>query len=168
MSSVTSCRRTTDSDQTVIFDSGYSGSGARSDSDTRVRGGPCEGEIPPDLDDDIVVSGTRVPDRFRRHVQGSHVLLAACAPHERAHETKSSGAFTGALLRALDGANTAELTYDGLMERMETLTRYVPFESLQGFCNTRLDKPHSGKATTGAGSSSTGRLPTRSLYWRRL
>jgi hypothetical protein len=58
--------------------------------------------------------------------------LAACAPHERAHETQSSGAFTGALLRALKGANTAELTYEGLIERMETLTTYVPFESLQG------------------------------------
>ena len=122
--------RKPDSHQTVIFDSCHSGSGTRSESDTRIRGGPHEGEIPANLDDDIVDSGTRgarVPDKFRHHGLRSHVLLAACAPHERAHETRSSGAFTGALLKALEGANTAELTYDGLIKRMETLATYALF-----------------------------------------
>ena len=119
----------------MIFDSCHSGSGTRSESDTRVRGGPYEGEIPLDLDDDIVIPstrGARVPDKFRHHGLRSHVLLAACAPHELAHEKKSSGAFTGALLKALNGANTAELTYQSWIDRMETLPTYVPLESLQG------------------------------------
>jgi hypothetical protein len=114
----------------VIFDSCHSGSGTRSESDSRVRGGPYEGEIPPDLDDDIV-RGTNF-EKFRHHgLVRSHVLLAACALQERAYETKSSGAFTRALLRALNGANTAELTYEGLIDRMDALTRYAHFESLQ-------------------------------------
>ncbi|KAJ2923933.1 hypothetical protein H1R20_g13173, partial [Candolleomyces eurysporus] len=116
---------------TVILDSCHSGSGTRSGSDIRVRGGPCEGDIPEDLDDHLVKKesshrGARVPDKFRHHGLRSHVLLAACAPHERAHEVKTSGAFTDALLGALKGANTAELTYEGLIERMETLTSQTP------------------------------------------
>ncbi|RXW18479.1 hypothetical protein EST38_g7377 [Candolleomyces aberdarensis] len=121
-----------DLDQTVIFDSCHSGSGTRSESDrdTRVRGGPHEGDVPPDLDDDIVRStgstrGIRVPDKFRHHGLRSHVLLAACAPHEQAHESGSSGAFTKTLLGALNGANTTQLTYEGLIERMETLKTKV-------------------------------------------
>ncbi|KAJ2925983.1 hypothetical protein H1R20_g11114, partial [Candolleomyces eurysporus] len=115
---------------TVIFDSCHSGSGTRSESGTRVRGGPHEGDVPADLDDDIVLStgstrGTRVPDKFRHHGLRSHVLLAACAPHEQAHESGSSGAFTKTLLGALNGANTTELTYEGLIERMESLKTKV-------------------------------------------
>ncbi|KAJ2921615.1 hypothetical protein H1R20_g15478, partial [Candolleomyces eurysporus] len=115
---------------TVIFDSCHSGSGTRSESGTRVRGGPHEGDVPADLDDEIVLStdstrGTRVPDKFRHHGLRSHVLLAACAPHEQAHESGSSGAFTKTLLGALRGANTTELTYEGLIERMESLKTKV-------------------------------------------
>jgi hypothetical protein len=121
----------------VIFDSCYSGSGTRS-GDTRIRGGLCAGEIPDDLDDDIVraasthvltassTRGARVLNKFRHHGLRSHVLLAACAPDEPALEHKTSGAFTGALLKALHGVNTAELTYEGLIERMDKLKTYVP------------------------------------------
>jgi hypothetical protein len=153
----------------VIFDSCHSGSGTRSGSDTRVRGGPYEGEIPDNLDDDIVLPrtrGARVPDKFRHHGLQSHILLAACASHELAHENRNSGAFTAALLKALKGVDTAELTYEGLIERMDKLKTYVPRPPLQGHIfKERADSRLSVKATTGAGSSSTGRLPTPNLFW---
>ncbi|KAJ2914905.1 hypothetical protein MD484_g5508, partial [Candolleomyces efflorescens] len=115
---------------TVIFDCCHSGSGTRSrDDTTRVRGGPYHGQLPADLDDDIVLfgtQGTRVPDKIRHHGIRSHVLLVAYSPHELAYETNSSGAFTRALLRALHGTNTAELTYRSLIERMEPLRGQTP------------------------------------------
>ncbi|RXW18480.1 hypothetical protein EST38_g7376 [Candolleomyces aberdarensis] len=123
---------------TVILDCCHSGSGTRSDSDTRIRGGPCEGEIPANLDEDLKPAdlgedpelprtrGAQVKPKFEHHGLRSHVLLAACAPHEFAHENGSSGAFTVALLKALNGVNTAELTYEGLMERMDKLQTQTP------------------------------------------
>ncbi|KAJ2921616.1 hypothetical protein H1R20_g15479, partial [Candolleomyces eurysporus] len=118
---------------TVILDCCHSGSGTRSDSDTRIRGGPCEGEVPANLDEDLKPAdpdedlelprtrGAQIKPKFEHYGLRSHVLLAACAPHEFAHENGSSGAFTVALLKALNGVNTAELTYQGLMERMDKL-----------------------------------------------
>ncbi|RXW14955.1 hypothetical protein EST38_g10900 [Candolleomyces aberdarensis] len=152
---------------TVILDSCHSGSGTRSDSDTRVRGGPCEVDIPAELDEDLVLQvpshrGARVPDKFRHHGLRSHVLLAACAPHERAHEVKTSGAFTEALLGALKGANTAELTYEGLIERMEILPSKVA--NTKPVLNATLKKIKNKLELTIAGAGAIHGISTGSEF----
>ncbi|RXW24459.1 hypothetical protein EST38_g1392 [Candolleomyces aberdarensis] len=118
---------------TVIFDSCHSGPGTRSKLYARVRGGPHDADIPADLDDDIVLPSTRKAqvNKVRHHGLESHVLLAACAPHDFAHENRSSGAFTRALLRALHGINPTELTYEDLIGSIENLQTYVSLEHPQ-------------------------------------
>ncbi|RXW18477.1 hypothetical protein EST38_g7375 [Candolleomyces aberdarensis] len=117
---------------TVILDCCHSGSGTRSDSDTRVRGGLRVEAIPPNLDQDLFgndnTRGVGVRYKFRHHGLSSHVLLAACAPNEEAKEHGSSGAFTRALLKVLDQDNvdTAEMTYKDLIDSIELLPGQTP------------------------------------------
>ncbi|KAJ2933868.1 hypothetical protein H1R20_g3229, partial [Candolleomyces eurysporus] len=117
---------------TVILDCCHSGSGTRSDSDTRVRGGLRVGAIPPNLDEDLFdndnARGAGIRYKFRHHGLSSHVLLAACAPNEEAREHGTSGAFTRALLKVLDkdSVNTAEMTYKDLIDSIEVLPGQTP------------------------------------------
>ncbi|KAF5326404.1 hypothetical protein D9611_000943 [Ephemerocybe angulata] len=127
---------------TVIFDSCHSGSGTRSDEgDSQTRGGYYSSEVPADLDEGLFSSaggtrGARVSERFRHHGLRSHVLLAACAQHEEAREEKDSGDFTRVLLKALSGVATTEITYEDLMQRMESLTKQTP--QCEGFFRSRF------------------------------
>lgn len=118
---------------TVIFDCCHSGSGTRSDEgDSQTRGGDYMGKLPADLDKNILSEssngnrGVSVPHNFRHHGLRSHILLAACAPHEVAREEKEAGHFTRVLLKALSGVSTTEITYEDLLQRMDKLVNQTP------------------------------------------
>ncbi|RXW15391.1 hypothetical protein EST38_g10463 [Candolleomyces aberdarensis] len=125
---------------TVVFDSCSSDYGSQLRSEVRVRGiGLQERELPADLDEDLVLPstvGSRALHNFQRRGSRSHVFLSACALHERASEIKSTGTFTRAFLRALKGTNTAEVTYEGLIERMGNLPLQTP--QCEGYYRTRF------------------------------
>lgn len=111
----------------MIFDCCHSGSGTRSDGESRVRGIDTDVPVADDLDENLFASsddghrGMRVSNKFRSHGLQSHVLLAACAPHQTAVEEKDSGNFTRILLKALVGTSTTEITYEDLIVRMDIL-----------------------------------------------
>ncbi|PVF95476.1 hypothetical protein CPB86DRAFT_711190, partial [Serendipita vermifera] len=87
----------------VIFDCCHSGSGTRDE-----------------------FRSTEVPKGFEFHGDGSHVLLAACAPEQSAREIGDRGAFTQELLRTIKALGTQNLTYDLLIKRLSPLPSQNP------------------------------------------
>ncbi|PVF95475.1 hypothetical protein CPB86DRAFT_711236 [Serendipita vermifera] len=114
----------------VIFDCCHSGSGTR-DEFRRVRSVDLDGEIPEDLDCDILNEydggrATEVPKEFKFHGDASHVLLAACASGESAMEIDDRGAFTQSILSTIKALGTQNLTYDLLIRRLPSLPSQNP------------------------------------------
>ncbi|KAG6834214.1 hypothetical protein H0H93_011140, partial [Arthromyces matolae] len=97
----------------VVMDSCYSGSGTR--GGLTVRGGELYGyKIP----EDALSFAPKGRSFFTS--DRSHILLAASAPNEKAHEDENGGLFTNALLAILKKPNLEDLTYPGLMTQLKT------------------------------------------------
>ncbi len=108
----------------MIFDCCHSGSATR--KGTRLfRSIDITEPVPKDLDKEICQSSrtraTKVSTGFLYTGLRSHVLLAACAPQEKAREDNGRGAFTQALLKTLRSLGTERLSYSDLVARLPRL-----------------------------------------------
>ena len=114
--------------QTVIFDCCHSGSGTRKDSTDPthlIRGFEITEPVPAKLDENIWSNpgqrGSTIPSGFLQTGLRSHVLLAACGAEETAKEQKGRGAFTKALLDALNAVSVDTISYADLLQRMHAI-----------------------------------------------
>ena len=83
---------------------------------------PKEYTIPLSILDKARVSkgsrGSAVSEGFQLSGLRSHVLMAACLPHELAGEMNGRGNFTSALLKTLLKDGTENMTYKDLIQRL--------------------------------------------------
>ncbi|KAF8436543.1 caspase domain-containing protein [Boletus edulis BED1] len=122
---------------TVIFDCCHSASGTRrQDAEYIPRSVDLHCNIPETLDDYIWGSRHgKMAHGFAYHGLRSHVLLAACGETELAYEHGGRGLFTSALLATLKSCAVNDLTYAGLLDRIQ-LRRQHP--QCEGFNRHRV------------------------------
>lgn len=73
----------------------------------------------PTIDEDLLWrDGLFLADETIEGYGTSHVLLSACRSWQDSKEDGGRGRFTKALIEALQGAGTDQLTYDALVDRL--------------------------------------------------
>jgi len=120
----------------VILDCCHAGSGTRgvtAQTGDRARGGYINSTIPAQLDIELLngisrARGLGFPSGNHHQGLDTHVLLAACAPHEQAweHFAQDRGYFTTELLRVLRNTGDEVLTYERLIGTIPTRSRQHP------------------------------------------
>ncbi|KAF8594925.1 hypothetical protein BDV93DRAFT_576869 [Ceratobasidium sp. AG-I] len=106
---------------TVIFDCCHSGSGTRVELEGRAIRGVDTKDVPPLTDSDdseILPAGSAVLSGRVQRGLGTHVLLAACAPDQKAGDTKEGGEFTIALIEVLRKLGASNLTYKRCIQEL--------------------------------------------------
>ena len=107
--------------QTVIFDCCHSGSGTRVEPEGRVIRGVDTKDVPPLIESDdsgILPAGSAILSGRVQRGLTTHVHLAACAPNQKAGETRNGGYFTLAFLELLRKSGASNLTYKRCIQEL--------------------------------------------------
>ena len=90
-----------------------------------MRRAAFHGELPPDLDTDLM-EGARsqlIPPGFWDQHSRSHVFLAACGANELAHEADGLGCFTKVLLETLRKPGVDQISFIEFMKQIPHLEK---------------------------------------------
>ncbi|KAF8594923.1 hypothetical protein BDV93DRAFT_564909 [Ceratobasidium sp. AG-I] len=130
---------------TVIFDCCHSGSGTRVEPEDQMFRGVDTKDVPPvtqNLDRDILRAGFAAEISLSREVRrglATHTHLAACAPNQRARDTKDGGVFTIAFLDLLRRLGACNLTYKSCIRELRQLNKQEQDPQCEGsHVNRRL------------------------------
>ncbi|PPQ91585.1 hypothetical protein CVT25_012528 [Psilocybe cyanescens] len=135
---------------TVIMDCCHSASGTRGSQNHEIRVRSIDlppAAYNPDIDQDIS-QGSKDGRHWRAGLR-SHILLAACASTEKAHEHQDGGLFSSALLDLFCTVPLDQLRYCDILPRMRPISQQNPqcegFNKHRFLFNTRFSRtlrPH--------------------------
>ncbi|KAF8593424.1 hypothetical protein BDV93DRAFT_461243, partial [Ceratobasidium sp. AG-I] len=149
---------------TLILDCGHSGSETRVEPRGQlIRGLGKKGILTPteSLGSGILATGSAAINGRVQVMPVTHVILAACAPHERVTGTKDGGHFTTALLNTLRQLGASNLTYKDCIQELRLPENIKQNPQCVGYhVNRRLFEPN----TSAFSRTFIGITPEKAYY----